>query len=203
MSTRLELQTQLQRLHDSGFEAKLSQQAVAHGFAPEFFFAIASRETNCVNELGDVQNDGPHGVGIVQVDVQNAMARQARDDGSWRASPDGLLAFAAQLLADNLRQARQAFPGADGEQHLKIAASGYNCGMSAAIAGARNCGDSDRRTTGHNYGADVMARMKIFQELMQAVSGQHSVFSIQQSETAHGPLDSWAPAEMDRGAQQG
>ena len=165
MSTRLELQTQLRRLRESGFEGKLSRQAIAHGLAPEFFFAIASRETNCVNELGDVQNDGPHGVGIVQVDVQHAMARQARDDGSWRTNPDALLGFAAQLLADNVRQARQAFPGADGEQHLKIAASGYNCGIASAIDGSRH-GDSDIHTTGQNYGRDVMTRMAIFEELI-------------------------------------
>ncbi len=51
------------------------------------------------------------------------------------------------------------------EEQLKIAASGYNCGMGRKpIAGARH-GDSDEHTTGHNYGADVMARMAIFEEL--------------------------------------
>jgi hypothetical protein len=165
MPSKAELQSQLQRLRAGGFERKLSEQATAHGFAAEFFFAIASRETNCVNLLGDFQNGEAHGVGMVQIDVQHAIARQARDDGSWRSSPDALIAFGAQLLADNIRLAQQAFPEVSAEQQLKVAASGYNCGMSAAIASARNCGDSDRRTTGHNYGADVITRMKVFEEL--------------------------------------
>jgi len=165
MPTKAELQAQRQRLRETGLDVRLAQQAEAHGFAPAFFFAIASRETNCVNELGDWQNGEAHGVGIVQIDIQHALARQARDDGSWRTNPDPLLAFGAQLLADNIRRAQQAFPAFSSEQQLRVAASGYNCGMGAAIAGARN-GDSDQHTTGHNYGADVMARLAVFEELM-------------------------------------
>ena len=166
MPGKSELQAELRLLRESGFEAKLAQEAMAQGFAPEFFFAIASRETNCVNRLGDVQRGEAHGVGILQVDVQHGIAKDARDDGSWKAYPEPLIAFAAQLLAENVRQARKAFPRAGGDEVLKIAASAYNCGISAAVAGARNRGDSDRRTTGRNYGADVMGRMKIFAELM-------------------------------------
>jgi hypothetical protein len=176
MFMKSELQIELQRLRASGLDGKLTEQAEAHGLPPALLFAIASRETNCVNRLGDWQNGEAHGVGIVQIDIQHAAARQARDDGSWRTNPQPLIALGAQLLADNLRQARQAFPGAGADQHFKIAASGYNCGMGAAIAGARK-GDSDQCTTGHDYGADVMARMKGFAELMEqqaAVSSQQS-----------------------------
>jgi|SRR5215472_6403959 hypothetical protein len=165
MATQSDISIQVQRLKATGFDAKLSGQATAQGFSPAFFFAIASRETNCVNELGDFQNGEAHGVGIVQIDIQHSIARQARDDGSWRTNPDPLVAFGAQLLATNIRQAQQEFPALSADQQLKIAASGYNCGMAGAIAGARN-GDSDQRTTGHNYGADVMARMALFESLM-------------------------------------
>ena len=48
---------------------------------------------------------------------------------------------------------------------MKVAASGYNCGMTNAIAGAQH-GDSDKHTTGKNYGRDVMTRMAIFEELI-------------------------------------
>ena len=91
-------------------------------------------------------------------------------------------ALSAQMLADNLRQARQAFPEASVDELLKIAASGYNCGSRAAIAGAR-AGDSDQHTTGHNYGADVIARMKLFEEL--AAEKQPSVLSSQQLAISH------------------
>lgn len=165
MSTQQDIVIQLNRLRQSGFYTLLSQQAEANNFAPSFFFAIASRETNCVNELGDMQADGAHGIGIVQIDVQHPIARQARDSGSWQTNPAPLVTFGAQLLAQNIRQAQQTFPTLTAEQQLKIAAGGYNCGMGNAIAGQHN-GDSDQRTTGRNYGADVMRRKALFEQLL-------------------------------------
>jgi len=162
-----DLSLQLQRLHATGFFDKLSAAAAINAFAPEFFFAIASRETNCVNELGDFQGGVYHGVGIVQIDVQHDVARQARDDGTWKTDPDPLIVFGASLLADNIRQSLAAFPAWTSDARLKVAASGYNCGMARAIAAAKD-GDSDLRTTGHDYGKDVIARMAIFAALMAA-----------------------------------
>lgn len=162
--TQAQLAAQLQGLQDTGFDVKLSAQATANGFAPEFFYAIASRETNCVNKLGDIQGGVAHGIGIIQIDIQHPIALQARDDGSWQTNPDPLIAFGAQLLAANIRQAKRNFPGLADNDYLKIAASGYNCGMGNAMAGQRN-GDSDQRTAHGNYGADVVARMAIFQQL--------------------------------------
>ncbi len=174
MATVHDIQIQLARSHNTGFLDKLSQQAAANGFAPSFFFAIASRETNCVNELGDLQHGEAHGIGIVQIDIQHPIALQARNDGSWQTNPDPLIAFGAQLLADNLRLAWQTFPQMTADQQLKVAASGYNCGMGNAIAGARS-GDSDQRTTGHNYGADVLARKALFEQVIgQAATGASS-----------------------------
>ncbi len=164
MPSQTELQNELQRLRESGFDVKLTEQAQANGLSPTFLFAIASRETQCANILGDFQNGEAHGVGILQIDIQHAVARQARDDGSWKTNPDPLIAFGAQLLADNIRQVSAALPGLSGEDQLKVAASGYNTFIGTAIKDARN-GDSDVHTTGHNYGADVMARMAVFDQL--------------------------------------
>jgi hypothetical protein len=165
MVTKDQLQTQLQRLRNTGFADKLSAQATAKRFPVPFFFAIASRETNCVNELGDFQDGEAHGVGIIQIDIQHPIARQARDNGSWRTNPDPLIDFGAQLLAQNIEQAKQAFPDLPAPDQLKVAASGYNCGIGNAISGASE-GDSDRHTTGHYYGADVISRMEMFEELL-------------------------------------
>ena len=165
MATKAELLNQLRRLRQTGFAAKLAQQATAQNFPIAFFFSIASRETNCTNELGDFVNGEAHGVGIIQIDIQHEIARQARDDGSWETNPDPLILFGAQLLAGNINQAQQQFPDLAAEQQLKIAASGYNCGMGCAIAAARN-GDSDQHTTGHDYGRDVMTRMGLFEQLI-------------------------------------
>jgi hypothetical protein len=115
--------------------------------------------------LGDVQNGEAHGVGIVQIDIQHKIARQARDNGSWKTNPDPLLDFGAQILQDNIAKAVQTFPNLTLQEQLKIAASGYNCGINRAITGAQQ-GDSDKRTTGKNYGRDVMTRMATFEELV-------------------------------------
>jgi hypothetical protein len=166
MPTKSELLNQLHSLQHKGFAVKLAERAAAHNFPAAYFYAIASRETNCINELGDFQGGEFHGVGIIQIDIQHTLARHARSDGSWRTNPDPLLDFGAQMLEDNINSAKQAFPGFTTQQHLKIAASGYNCGIGRAIVGSQH-GDSDRATTGHNYGRDVMTRMAIFEELLE------------------------------------
>src|SRR6266700_8225698 len=129
MATKAELSIQLRRLRQTGLAAKLEQQATAQNFPLTFFFSIASRETNCTNELGDFVNGEAHGVGIIQIDIQHDIARRARDDGSWKTNPDPLIQFGAELLARNITQAQQQFPSLTAEQQLKIAASGYNCGI--------------------------------------------------------------------------
>ena len=164
--SRQELLHQLHRLRNTGFADKLAHHAKAHGFPVPYFFAIASRETNCVNELGDQDSSGAfHGVGIVQIDVQHDIARRARDSGTWKTHPDPLIEFGARIVANNIAAAKAAFPSFTEQQVLKIAASGYNAGITNAIAGSHQ-GDSDLRTTGHDYGADVMARMAIFAQLI-------------------------------------
>jgi len=163
-----QLLIQLKRLRNTGFDDKLEQHATAHGFPTPFFFAIASRETNCRNILGDPQNGVFHGVGIVQIDIQHPIAKAARDSGSWKTNPDPLIEFGAQILASNIKLAKQKFPNLSGDEQLKIAASGYNCGMVNAIKGQQQFGDSDRRTTGHDYGRDVMKRMAVFADLIDA-----------------------------------
>lgn len=165
MPTKTQLLNQLHSLRLKGFAPRLEQHANAHGFPTPFFFAIASRETNCINELGDFQNGEFHGVGIVQIDIQHPIARQARDSGSWKTNPDPLIDFGAQILQANIAKAKQRFPNLSAEQQLKIAASGYNCGINRAITGAEH-GDSDKLTTGKNYGRDVMTRMATFEELI-------------------------------------
>ena len=159
------LLNQLHSLRHTGFDKKLDQAATNHNLSTPFFFAIASRETNCINELGDPRGGEFHGVGIVQIDIQHSIAKQARDSGSWKTNPDPLIDFGAQMLQDNISKAKQAFPNFNEQQQLKVAASGYNCGIGSAISGAQH-GDSDKHTTGRDYGRDVVTRMAIFEELI-------------------------------------
>lgn len=157
---------QLHSLHHTGFYDKLAQSAYAHGLPMEYVFAIASRETNCLNILGDYRNKQYHGVGIMQIDIQHSIAKTARDSGSWRTNPEPLIEFAVRMLDNLIQASKQRFPTFTYEQHLKIAASGYNCGSQRAMAAAYH-GDSDAFTTGHNYGRDVLQRMKLFKEIIK------------------------------------
>jgi hypothetical protein len=156
---------QLRRLRRTGFADKLEKAAVKHKFPNSYFFAIASRETNCRNILGDLRNGEFHGIGIVQIDIQHSIARKARNSGSWKTNPDPLIDFGAQMLQNNLAKAKDEFPNLTEQEQLKIAASGYNGGIARAISGQRQ-GDSDRHTTGMDYGRDVMARKAIFEQLI-------------------------------------
>ena len=54
-----------------------------------------------------------------------------------------------------------------GDAAAKFAASAYNAGLGGALTGLRR-GNSDLETTGHDYGADVVARMHAFRRLERA-----------------------------------
>jgi hypothetical protein len=165
MATKRALLNQLHSLEHTGFASRLASGAQGHSLPVPYLYAIASRETNCINELGDFRGGEFHGVGILQIDIQHSIARDARDSGSWKTDPQPLIEFGAGLLASDLEAVRREFPSFSEPQHLKIAASAYNCGLANAVLGAQH-GDSDRLTTGHNYGRDVMTRMAIFEELL-------------------------------------
>jgi hypothetical protein len=75
------------------------------------------------------------------------------------------LAISVKHAPEVLAAAAMAFPNLGDNDHLKIAASGNNCGIQCAIAAAQS-GDSDAHTTGHNYGQDVMARKVLFDQLI-------------------------------------
>jgi len=58
-------------------------------------------------------------------------------------------------------------PSFQGNDILKVAASGYNSGITRALrAAGSSSGDSDTFTTGKDYGKDVIARMLIFDQLL-------------------------------------
>jgi len=165
---RAQLVLQLDNIRHNGLWYCLNTAALANGLPPAYFVAIASRETNCVNMLGDYQGGVYHGVGIVQIDVQHSIARDMRNDGSWKTNPQPLIDFGAKLLAANIKAVLGAWEQtAVDDDVLRCSASGYNCGIERALE-AEDAGDSDSRTTGKDYGADVMARMAIFAELLAA-----------------------------------
>jgi len=79
-----------------------------------------------------------------------------------------LIEFGAKLLSDEIVQVKDSLPDLGDSDILMVAASGYNCGIARAIQAAGSAsGDSDIHTTGKDYGKDVIARMVIFDQLLQ------------------------------------
>ena len=87
MITKKEALNQLHSLRHTGFAPKLEQQATEHGFPAPFFMGIASRETNCINELGDFQGGQFHGVGIIQIDIQHELRVKRATVGAGKLIP--------------------------------------------------------------------------------------------------------------------
>lgn len=168
--SRSQLVLQLDNLTHKGDLPILMAVTDAHGLPRGLWLAINSRETNCVNELGDFQGGEHRGVGMCQIDIQHPIARQARDNRSWK-TPEGFKAlqeFGAALLQANVHAVLQEWSQANvDEDALRVAAAGYNCGVQRAL-NAEDAGDCDTATTGHNYGKDVIARAAIFTELLGA-----------------------------------
>ena len=134
--------------------------AKAHGFPPEYVLAIASRETGIRNLIGD----GGHGIGVMQIDVRyHEIASDMKHDGTWKTNAGALIDYGVRaVLKPDYEWAQKTWPKLQEFQHLKIAASAYNAGRGGAAAGVKQ-GDSDIRTTGHDYGADVVyQRMPVF-----------------------------------------
>lgn len=110
-----------------------------YGLPAFLLFAVGSRETNLRNVIGD----GGHGFGVFQ-----------RDNRSWHVGPSYLndvrkqAEDAATLLKANYAALKD----------WKAACSAYNCGLGGTRKSLAAGHDSDYRTTGKDYGRDVMAR---------------------------------------------
>jgi hypothetical protein len=108
--TTAQLREHLDRLTVSGFDKIIDKYATQYGLPATYLYAIASRETNCRNILGDSEN----GVGLFQIDARHhPIAREFRETGQWRSDPEPLIAYGVELLAKNMRHAEQelhAFP---------------------------------------------------------------------------------------------
>jgi hypothetical protein len=160
-----QLRAQLAAVKANGLFAVLQNAAWTNGLPLPLVLGIGSRETNLVNELGDLIDGQYHGVGILQRDVQHADARAARDDGSWKTNPAAMVNADCAEIAQDLIAVRANFPLRSLTEQFQIVANAYNCGLRNAIAAAL-AGDPDSRSTGKNYGSDVMARMAVFTTLL-------------------------------------
>lgn len=157
----------------SGWIPFFQKAGADYNFAPSLLMAIASRETNMRNIVGD----GGHGYGLMQIDV--------RSYGEWTASgawhhPDQVIEKGAQVLDQKMCQAHNgvgrlitvggySFTGAtfrSATDAIRVAVAAYNAGLWAYYCFSKG-EDPDRLTTGHNYSKDVLARQAEFESLLK------------------------------------
>ncbi|PTL76870.1 peptidoglycan-binding protein [Vitiosangium sp. GDMCC 1.1324] len=121
--------------------------AKKYNLDPAMIYAVMSRETGGRN----IKGDGGHGRGLMQIDD--------RSWGSWLNSHHGGMDPASNIMkgAEILRSNLDFFKG-----NTKAALAAYNAGPGNVQKALRNGRDPDSVTTGHDYGKDVLSRMKQF-----------------------------------------
>lgn len=134
--------------------------------------AIASRETNIKNIIGD----GGHGYGIMQIDDRSFP--DWCHSGGWKDVAAGIQKGALVLdgkreqirsgQGKNLKVGGLSFRGAfniSDEDLLRISLAAYNSGLWAYYSFSRS-GNPDARTTGRDYSSDTLRRAQVFLELL-------------------------------------
>ena len=145
----------------------------SHGpFPPEILLAIASRETNMRNIIGD----GGHGYGIMQIDDRSFP--EWTNSGLWKdvnaAIQKGALVLHSKQQTIRNGQGKRLKVGStpfvgkgqlSKDELLRTAIAAYNSGL-WAYYNLTKYGDTDRRTTGRDYSKDVLKRAQVFRELL-------------------------------------
>lgn len=160
--TRPMLAAELARARAAGWARACATAEQASELPPGLLLAIASQET----DMNDVVGDGGHGRGLFQID-DRSHTTFLRQQGANRAGGKPPVPAAAKYAAGLVRfnhdfGARNGVPERD---RLKFALSAYNAGAGGALEGFK-VGDSDRRTTGGDYGKAVLGRFAIYQSLL-------------------------------------
>jgi hypothetical protein len=161
---RRSLGVELRRARDAGWDRSMRDAERATSLPDGLLLAIASQET----DMNDVVGDGGHGRGLFQIDDRSHTTFLTKQ-GAGGAGGKPPVPAAARYAADLLRSNHEfgVKNGVRSADRVKFMLSAYNAGPGGAIAGYRE-GDSDKRTTGGDYGRAVLKRHAIFQELLGA-----------------------------------
>lgn len=157
---------------NNGWLGYFRESASTYGFPVEVLLALASRETNMRNIVGD----GGHGHGVMQIDDRSypewcrsgtwQNVKAAIDKGA--SVLDGKRKQVVEGQGKDLKVAGTSFHGqpglsADDIQRIMIAA--YNSGLWAYYSFSTR-GDPDLRTTHRDYSADTLKRAAVFAHLL-------------------------------------
>jgi hypothetical protein len=171
--TEHDLVKQFERAKKNGWIKFFKSAAARYQFAPEILMAIASRETNMRNIIGD----GGHGYGIMQIDDRSFP--EWCNSGLWKDVHAGIQKGALVLHSKqetirsgqgkSLRVGGKPFVGKANiskDDLLRTAIAAYNSGL-WAYYNLTKYGDPDRRTTGRDYSEDVAKRSQIFRKRLR------------------------------------
>jgi hypothetical protein len=79
--TTTEAEIEFARAKANGWIPMFTAAGSVYGYTPQLLMAIASRETNMENIRGDFHSDGPHGFGLMQIDIGSC--RDFCVSGQW------------------------------------------------------------------------------------------------------------------------
>jgi peptidoglycan hydrolase-like protein with peptidoglycan-binding domain len=152
-----ELKRQIGIASTRGWAPIMNQAERRHKLPVGLLIAIASRET----DMNDIVGDNGHGRGLFQIDDRahtDWLSQHGAGGKGKKPSVADAAEFAAALLASNRSFGQKN--GIGRKDLLKFACSAYNAGAGGALAGQQG-GDSDARTTGRDYGRDVLERLAV------------------------------------------
>jgi len=154
------------------YRVAFAHAAKVYDIPVELLYAIASRETNCQNIIGD----GGHGHGIMQIDDRSYP--DFCHSGAWHdidaAIMKGAEVFDSKrkqvtaLVGHASRVSGVSFVGASlsSADLLRVATAAYNCGLWAYYNFSHGQ-DVDRNSTGKDYSKDVWQRKAVFAALLK------------------------------------
>lgn len=150
--TRDELFTELMRVKNKGWMPFFEQASTKYNIALWILLAMASRETNCQNIVGD----HGHGRGIMQIDDRSHFTwLKLHQNGMDVASS---IDYAASILRDNLDH----YHGA-----LDRSIAAYNTGQKNVNVSLSLNRSVDTTTANGNYSEDVLYRANIIKQMLQ------------------------------------
>ncbi len=160
--TKPMLAAEFARARSAGWDRACASAEKESKLPPGLLLAIASQET----DMNDVVGDGGHGRGLFQIDDRSHttfLRQQGANRPGGKPAVPAAAKYAAGLVRFNFDfGVKNGVPERD---RLKFALSAYNAGAGGALEGFK-AGDSDRRTTGGDYGKAVLGRFAIYQSLL-------------------------------------
>ena len=148
-----QLHKQLMRVKKQGWMPHFDAASAKSNLAIEVLLAVASRETNCSNIVGDKG----HGRGIMQIDDRSHMEFISINGNGM--VPESNIRFGASLIRAYLDYYKN---------NIEAAIAAYNTGQKNVNNSIKAGRSVDSTTTEKNYSEDVLYRSKLIKELLQA-----------------------------------